>query len=62
MEKQSSQSRVNNTHTPAYLHHLDVLGETHRLSIFTSQSELICKSSKLSALEKEEEAKAEMEK
>jgi hypothetical protein len=60
-EMLSSQSRVNHGHTTACLHRLDVLGETHRLSIPTSQSELICKCLKQSALEKEEEAKAEME-
>jgi hypothetical protein len=60
-EKHSSQSRVNHGHTTACLHRLDVLSETHQLSIPTSQSELICKSSKQSALEKKEEAKAEME-
>jgi len=44
-EEKSSELRVNNGHTPASFQGLDVLDETHRLSIPASQAELICKSS-----------------
>jgi hypothetical protein len=48
-EKESklcSHSRVNPRHTPMCLHRFNVLGETNRFSISTSQVLMICKSSK----------------